>query len=256
MDALTQKSVHTSADIRKAVLINRAKTQDCLAGNDHYYRVDRHQAGQYLGGLPKWQKRMRVYFNELRTQGVRTVYADICGRARGMDLGAEHSYTFSLQPVSKFYTKVPNETFIEGDVFNARDFYSFINLIRSRGDLLAFATFEPIVGLQSYIPFESKEHRKSLLHSDVTCQRLANNLKKLIEVVRPGGYIFLDKPFQFGEYDGLEEFFSGIPREQNKLSLWLKKFCRENRCSIEMDSIIGLRYLIRKWAKRRKVSRT
>lgn len=251
MDAQTPAPVRTSAGIREAILVNRTKTQKCREKDDHFYRVDRRSADDYLRGIDGWSRKVYVRLQELRMQGIPAVYADICGRATGRAMGFDRSYTFALQPVSHLWGSGPEVTHVEGDIFSMRDFYSFIALIRARGDMLDFVTCEPLVGLQTYIPGELPQHQESKLHSAVTYHRLANNLERLLSVVRPGGYLFLDRPFQFGAYSGLEGFLSRLPQEQYKLAVWLRGFCKKHRCSMEIGGVLGARYLIRKWKTKR-----
>jgi hypothetical protein len=225
-------------EIRIAIQHNRQITENFLKHSDHFYRVNRRDARCYLRVLPKWSRLIDRHFQELRAAGIQPVYADVCGRADGAWLRAEYTYTFTLEPISPFHLPNPKKIDVAGDVFNARNFYMFLNTVRNNQHQLDFVTFEPIVGLHNYTPSE-EQNPKPRLHPEVTHRRLANNLKKLLEIVRPGGYVFINKPFQFGEYSGLLEFLSGLPQEEWKLSLWLKEFCKNNKCTLKQEDFLG-----------------
>ena len=155
------------------------------------------------------------------------------------------SYCFSLKtPYGARLHHSDQDVLIEGDIFRMRDFYSFLATLKQRGDNPAFVTFEPMAGLQSYTPLKTNPRTK--LHSRVTYQRLENNLRKLIEVVKTGGYIYLDRPFQFDSMD-TADFIRGVALEDYQSFKWFKDLCKEEHCSVEIGSIFGTRFLIRRW---------
>jgi hypothetical protein len=253
MEMAVKVSLSNRRDIEDAAQHNRLVSQKEWE-SDGYYRVDRHDASGYLSMWPKWRMKVREYFRSLKEQGERAVYADVCGRASGASLGADKSYSFSLQPLSTFWYREDKELRVRGDIFSSKDFYSFVNLLRSNGDNPGFVTFEPIVGLEGYTPWESAKGLPRL-HADVTYQRLLNNLEKMFEILKPGGFIYLDRPFQL---TGLKDFFMKVPQEQNDMTLSIKQFCKEKgHCSVEIErSICGPKFLIRKHLSRKKKTKS
>ncbi len=144
------------------------------------------------------------------------------------------------------------DVIVDGDIFRMRDFYSFLALMRDRGDRPAFVTFYPMAGLQSYTPSISEERTRTRLHSPVTWQRLENNLRHLLEVMRPGGYIYLDRPFQLTG-DDLGCWLRKMEIKDYDSVKWMKAFCKGKGCSVEFDrDISGVKFLLRKWEERKK----
>lgn len=245
----------TRAEIRAVVEFHRAQAARGKRRTNPY-KVDRRDAWQYLVLHKEWSKRIQKFLWGLRDQGVPAVYVDICGRARGEGLGADINYSFSLQNKDHFI-KYEDEVFIEGDLFNARDFGSFIRMLKENGHAPAFVTFEPVAGLQEHTPYkpehiewaltQGKEHSLSWVPKyiwAVTWQRLENNLRRLIEVLRPGGYIFLLRPFQLTDAD---EFFRRIPATEGRVARGVQRIVSEMRCTVEIvPSIVGPTCLIKK----------
>ena len=252
MDALTKRSVRASTEIRDALCLIQNISAKERAGSG-YYRLNRVFADLYLQGLPKWETKIRRFFNTLREQGKSVVFVDVCGRATGASLGADKSYSFSLQPVDiHHFCQCEKEVRVRGDVFIAADFYSFVRLIRSNGDKPALVTFKPVAGLQSYSPRRDFKDKPGL-HYEVIFQRLKNNLRKMIEVMMPGGFMLLEHPFQLGDSTDSTDFLRGAPQDQYKSSLWVSAFCKEMRCSVEIKSTLcGPVWLIRKRKVRRR----
>ncbi|MDO8729275.1 MAG: hypothetical protein Q7K26_05340 [bacterium] len=240
MDTYIQGSVCNSTKVREAILYNRSRTQDVLK-NSQYYRLDRSRASDYLWcDDGAWKTAIQTFFQSLRQHGERVVYVDVCGRANASSLGADRNYSFSLQPTDYHFLRCKENLCVQGDIFNARDFYSFVNLLRKNKDYPAFVTFVPVAGLQRYTPW----HKAECLHAEVIYQRLENNLRKMLEVVRPGGFIFVGRAFQFTE---LGDFFRRKPLEKYESSLWIRDFCRKNKCTVKIcDPMFGPSFLIRK----------
>jgi hypothetical protein len=148
------------------------------------------------------------------------------------------------------------DVIIDGDLFNMRDFYSFLALMRGRGDRPAFATFYPMAGLQNYTPWPSEKSRHTPLHPQITWQRLENNLRKLLQVMKPGGYVYLDRPFQLCDPDLGDWLF----RRERNLEFkdftsvkWIKAFCKGKKCSVEFErDITGMKFLLRKWSEKKE----
>jgi hypothetical protein len=241
MDALVERPVRTNAGIQEALRYIRGITRK-IASGDNRYKLDRSDAAQYLWAMPKWKSVICDFFRSLQQQGEEAVYVDICGRANAVSMGADKHYSFSLQPVGHHWLRCKEEIRIQGDIFSARDFYSFVNLLRKNGDRPAWVTFEPVAGLQSHTP--CTRGNPPALQLEVTYQRLENNLRKMLEVVRPGGFIFIECPFQMMNCG---DWFQKKPVEKYESSLWLKDFCKTHRCTLDMiKTLVGPRYLLRK----------
>ncbi|MCR4275958.1 MAG: hypothetical protein NUV90_01065 [Candidatus Parcubacteria bacterium] len=233
------------ANVREAVQRYRRISQ---REQDHgYWGLDRRCATGY-DLEAKWRNRIFDFFRELKKQRKKFVYVDICGRANGRYLGADATYTFSLQSTDRLWSFERDEgTHIRGDFFNPRDFYGFIRLLRRKRVAPAFVTFHPVAGLQSYTPHDEDAEYQIVIH-----QRLENNLRKVIEILRPGGYIHLGTPFQFFGMD-LRDFLMHVPKEQWESHIWLKTFCRSMRCSVEWGYTGDQKcHLIRKWMPNQK----
>lgn len=236
-------------EIRK-VIEHHKEISDKQRGNDDMYRVDIYDASRYFESNPRWEKKIEEYFKEIHSVGENVVYVDICGRASGVRLGADKTYTFSLKtPETRKIISQPGDIFIDGDIFNSKDFFEFITIIEDGGVPPALVTFRPIVGLEKHDP---ELQSKNILNynKEVTYQQLIKRLQKMISVLRPGGYIFLEKPFQtMGIKESVGDVFSGerTPQDQWEISLAIKKLIRELKCKIEIDSEIGgPHFLIRK----------
>ena len=243
MSTQTDLSVHTRADIREALLEIRRITGKKSEG-DEYYRLDRDDASSYFRGYPKWERKIGDYLRSLHES--EAVYVDICGRAQGSYLGAREHYSFSLQPLYSWQRRDSNreEQRFCGDIFSTRDFNAFLSLLKRNGDAPALVTFEPIAGLENYIPHKGSKTRAAL-NSEVTFQLLEHALRRLVAVMRPGGYILLGPPFHFGT--NLGDFLQKVPQEKYQSTLYVKALCRKFKCSVEVGSSInGPRWLIRK----------
>lgn len=240
----------TVSEIKAAIRWNREAAANDYPRDPYCYPVDRMHS-DYMSLQPKWQRKVYDYLWGLRMAGERVVYADICGRSTAKGLGADISYCFSLH--ASEMTRImhpPEDVIVDGDLFRMRDFYSFLEMMRVRNDRPAYVTFYPVAGLQSYTPSEEKTR----LHERVTLQRLENNLRRLIEVVRPGGYIYMDRPFQLHGSD-LGDWLAH-PRVELKDYRSVKRmreFCAGKRCSVEFDrDISGVKFLLRKWNDRKR----
>jgi hypothetical protein len=241
------------SEVKEVIRWNRAATAEAYPNDPYNWRVDRLYS-DYMSLQPKWDRKVKHYLRELKARGERVIYADICGRTTATGWGVDASYCFALHTSKITRMRHPQEdVIVDGDLFRMRDFYSFLALMRDRGDRPAFVTFYPMAGLQRYTPSE----RNARLHPRVTWQRLENNLRRLIEVVRPGGYLYIDRPFQLADVD-LGDWLRR-PRVELKdytSVRWMKAFCKGKRCSVEFDrDISGTKLLLRKWEDRAKTAR-
>lgn len=238
--------------MREAILWNRARSAEDYDKDPYIHRVDRKHC-DYMSLLPKWERKVQDYIWQLKQAGQRVVYADICGRTTAVERGADISYGFSLHASEMTRIVHPKQDIlVDGDLFRMRDFYSFLALMRDKGDRPAFVTFNPMAGLQSYTPSESDKYINTRLHPRVTWQRLANNLRHLLEVVRPGGYVYLDRPFQLAGTDTIDWLLKKELKDYQS-AMWMKEFCKGKQCSVMVDrDISGLKFLLHKRNQRRK----
>lgn len=220
--------------IRRAVKQNRERAKRDKE-NSPFFRVDRRNASAYMAGHPKFTKVVYGYLNKLKKEGKPFIYADICGEANAKGMGSDFDYSFSIKQ-GMFKTETSDSLYFKGDVFNKDDVLEFVNKVRTNGHLLNFVTFEPIVGLQGYDHSDNKEDRE--LHRQVAWQQLEDNLKLLLQVVAPGGYIYISKPFQL-DATGLRDFMVGKKQNEYEASINMKQFARRNRLRIKIDSSIG-----------------
>jgi hypothetical protein len=227
----------------KSVLKKNREKANKVKAERPFYRVDRSNASDYLRGHPKLQRIIDKYFYERRILGLPTIYADICGEAIATSMGATHNYNFSIK---EGYFKSADTTQFKGDIFNKQDVLDFVNKIKVNGHKLNYITFEPIVGLEGYDFSKEKEDRE--LHRKVVWQQLENNLTLLLEVLEPGGYMYISKSFQLGK--GLVDFLQSKKQNQYEMAIDMKKFARRNKLRIKIEpSIRGPLFLLHKPVK-------
>lgn len=208
-------------------------------GDDHH-RLDRYYTADYFKIHPQWADKIIKYFRDLRTQGTKVVHADICGRTEASSLGADKSYCFSLK-TSEFRKALTPEgqVFCDGDIFDTDDFSRFINKIKQEKP--ALITFEPVAGLQDYGPCQKITDAPS--YKQITYQRLIKRLCSIIEITRPSGFIYLEKPFQL-DADDIIYALRGKSQKEWPISLALKKTAEKMGCTIEIKSEIGGPYFL------------
>ncbi len=221
---------------------NNATQGDLINNPDDNYGVDRLSALQYLQTFPKWQTKLFAFFSDLEKQNKKFSYIDICGRASGCkNFGASVSYLFSLK-TDKWTRSLrcSNDIFVDGSIFDCRDFSRLIYHVKHGGIKPALITCMPMAGLHSYTPKTSINDMPN--YEAITYIVLAKRLAKLIDLLHPGGFIMIERPFQF---DGsFIEAFDRIPQNKFKLSMALKKFARKMKCKIEIISDIGGPYFL------------
>lgn len=234
--------------VRKVLDQNRAMAKS----QEEYdvFNVDRREAHKYFATHPKMLRTIREYFHTLKEENKKIVYADICGRATGDSLGADYSYSFSLNP-GKYLESDNSRTFFKGDIFNKGDFLRFVNTIKGHGDKLNLVTFEPLAGLMGYDWPKDKENTD--FHKAVVNKQLENNLKMIVDILEPGGYIYMSKPFSLGGVDTLD-FLMRKKQNEYQRSKEMKIFCRKNGLRIKIEgTIFGPVFLIHKPIRKEKV---
>jgi len=204
---------------------------------DDNYRLDRYNVNSYFDIHEKWRDKICSYFHELHDAGEKVVHVDICGRATARSLGADISYCFSFKTPLFRSILEPNNVFIDGNIFNTSDFSSLINRLRKDNARPALVTFEPVAGLQDYHLLA--EHVPDYMK--ITYGQLEKRLTDMIGILRPGGYIYLERPFQFGT---LADSFLRKDQKDYEISLSLKKISRLEKCRIEISSVIGGPYFL------------
>ena len=195
---------------------------------------------------PEWRTQVKSFFSELHKTGEKVVYLDICGTADGKRLGADKTINFSLKtPKNKKPRK--DRILIEGDIFSRDDFRGLIDHIIREQKSPALVTFEPYAGLQSQLqvlplsaplPVSRDAVRAEQVKTLMAYQRLAKDLEKIIEVLRPGGFILIGD--FFASRNQIEEEVAGIPRE-------LETIAKRKNCSFEVSNSHD-KFLMRKLA--------
>ncbi len=235
--------------IRKVLRYHKRKSERRRRTDDGYYRVNRLNASQYFffdnnefGIQSEWRKQVTSFFHQVHDQGQKVVYLDLCGEASARSLGADVSYTFSFQPYfTSELTNVihPGVQKSDGDIFSLRDFSQMLQLIRDKGERLSLVTFDPIVGLQTHTPSHENKDEKAVIYGI-----LEQRLRKVVELMVPGGFVYIGRPFQI---DGLTDFLLKKRQSESDLSLHLQKIAASLKCSIEIAEVLtGPYFLLRK----------
>ena len=231
-----------TTEIRSILREQLAITEEVRRSNPHdFYGLDRAFTYNYLSDFPKWREMVVDFFREIRDANEEVINVDLCGSATATSLGADRNYSFRLG--EKYFSfEDSSMTLVQGDIFNPRQFGEFIYRLREETEGVALATFFPVAGLQSYTPLERNK--------DVVYAQLAKRFRQVVEVLRPGGFFLMRRPF---EIDGLKEFLSHIPQEENDLSLYVKQAAKDSGCTVRINPTIhGPHFLIRKRKKRSK----
>lgn len=231
--------------IRKAIESHKQRSNENRPHDDEY-RVDRYDASRYFAPHPKWGNQIREYFQELHNRNEEVVHVDVCGRATAEKLGADKSYCFSLKtPGVRKIVSEPNNVFIDGDIFNTEDFSNLIERLKQDNISPALVTFEPMAGLNRYEPMHNAENP---IYENVTYGQLEKRLEKIVAILKPGGYVYLEKPFQS---NGTADFIRRIPQKQWEITLNIKKLAERLKCKIKIATeISGPYFLIQKPLKK------
>lgn len=231
------------SQIRKSILFHRNASSEKIKDGDRY-RLDRFYTQDYFDIHPQWKEKVMKYFSSLAEQKIRVVHVDICGRTQAKRMGANKSYCFSLKR-NILFTNSSYQEYFDGDIFNSSDFSKFITLIKKEEKTnTALITFEPVAGLQDYGPERKIDGAPD--YKAITYAFLGKRLTNLINILRPGGYIYPERPFQF-DADNFIDRFSRKKKGEYVLSVRIKKIVRKLKCRIEMNQTIGgVYYLIHK----------
>lgn len=197
-----------------------------------YYRLDRNQTRQYFDIHKKWFFKIK---ESLLKQKGKKIHIDICGRTTACRMGFDASYCFSLK-TSDFLKKISvnNHFFIDGDVFNPTEFNEFILFIKENKLYPSLVTFEPVAGLHEYGPYSVGVSKLTSNYPDFVYRYLKKRLEQVISILKPGGYIYLERPFQF-DADMMTEFLRGVPKNKMAISIAIKKIARLNKCTVEIS---------------------
>jgi hypothetical protein len=210
-----------------------------VAGGE-FYRVDRNRASEYFRSHSDWFGRILDFTDELHAKDIPLVYLDVCGRTLFDYRRHAWHYNFSLQPAKAFRQTSSQEVRVEGNIFSSRDFTQLITTLRQSGHRPFLITFEPIAGLNLYLPSEESGISKEVVYGS-----LEKRLAALVEVLLPGGFIFLGQPMQFLN---TADFFARKTQEEYGSTLRIRELCKTLRCSFEMhSSITGPYWLLRKY---------
>jgi len=224
----------TFKQIRKTIEFHSSISEENKKGFD-YFRLDRLDASLYFSFHKKWKMKIINYFEQLKKGRMKIVHIDICGRTNANSLGVEESYCFSLKASDITKCLAPkSQFFFDGDIFNSKNFSDFIEVVRNKKP--ALVTFVPVAGLQTYRI--SQNMIGVPLYRKITYFRLIKRLCALIDILQPGGYIYLERPFQM-DVDDIRDFFLRKPQSENIFYVALKKIARKNKCKIEMNLILG-----------------
>lgn len=215
-------------------------------GDSQHYRLDRDSIAEYFKQFPKWSSEVRQFLFSHKEESEPLVSVDICGRATAGAMGPAESWSFSLQPIPDFDIfssrhKDDNGSDLRyvGDVFSSRDFNRFISALRNKKRRPALVVFEPVAGLESFLPL-----LKNPVGEEICYCILGRQLARIVHVMMPGGYLLLGPAFQG---TGICDFLEGKPQNMYKSSLHVKSLCRKLKCRVKIESTLnGPRWLIKK----------
>lgn len=219
-------------EIRRVVENHKVISDE--AAKDDDYRVDRYAAREYFSGQPEWLEKVKVFFDELHKKGEKVVHVDLCGRANALNIGADVSYLFSLKPPElRKAMGDSREVFVDGSIFDVTDFRALTEMIKEESVSPALVTFVPVAGLKAHIP---KKYLQETVEKEITYGILEKRLFDMIDMMRPGGYMYVTKPF---DILGLEEFLQGKEQKNYKITERLKELLKGSGCTISMKEQVG-----------------
>ena len=231
--------VHTFSEIRDGV--KKMNSVISMSTNwPHHYRVDRTWTDIYFFELDDWEKEIYAFATTVKDSGQSAIHLDVCGNTSARGLGYEHSYQFSMSTRGAWQE---NCTACRGDIFDKRALRDFLLKIEAERGKLSFTTFMPMAGLQSHSPDEDY-----VAHRDVLYQRLFQQLYLVLLHTHVGGYVLLERPFQFDYGDGrIENFLSRTPFKQSAFHTAVKVWAKRLKCSVRgKHNLTGGIWLLRK----------
>ncbi|OGG86067.1 hypothetical protein A2392_01215 [Candidatus Kaiserbacteria bacterium RIFOXYB1_FULL_46_14] len=204
--------------------------------------MDRMCAAAYFHGLEMWLKEVREYLNEVKTSNGTAAFLDVCGQAHARNLGCGTNYHFTVQEPDLLTPLLTQySTRFVGNIFSPTDLLDSLSQIIGDGHQLSLVTFFPVAGLQPYTP-----HRKDKVMTNVVYQKLFCQLELLVEMLRPGGYIFLERPFPLCPFDTTDFFHSKKPTKYTSHK-WIKVAAKKLNCNLRvMRTIRGNVWLLKK----------
>ncbi len=234
--------MNTFLNLRKVMHYYANTSQQKINEGDRY-RLDRRYTRQYFEIHPKWYEKI---YSTISKQIGRKVHIDICGRTNASNMGFDASYCFALK-TSDFIKKISsaNHFYFDGDIFDPVVFNMFISFIKDHKLNPSLVTFEPVAGLQEYGPCTEIDRNVSR-YREIVYGYLQKRLIQVITILKPGGYIYLERPFQ-SDPILIADFFRGVPRNKMDISMEMKKIARRHKCKIEVSNDIhGPHFLIHK----------
>ena len=210
------------------------KTGEMTPTDDYRrFRVYRSDADAYFDILPEVRVKVQAQFAKMRANGEKIVHIDICGEASACKtLKADVSY---LSPL----TMIPNDELrrhrndkpLPGNIFDPNHFARLKHTVLAQDGAPALITFNPIAGLQDHDPIHADLTGEALeLHGKVTYGILEKRLVDCMTMLKRGGYIFIEKPFQSM---GTVEFLRGVPQEKRQFTLRVKELAEQNKCTVK-----------------------
>jgi hypothetical protein len=228
-------------ELRSAIRELHRRQANCEKA-EHNYRVDRGWTDDYFRNsrLFDWQTEIRTYANTLREQGCLVIHLDVCGNTVATNMGFDHSYQMSMSRYGSLIKK--GVTVYRGDIFARLSLQPFLNQILAERGQLALTTFRPLAGLQRFTPIYERERGA---YQTLIYYRLYQQLAAVVAATRVGGYIHLERPFQFD--DSIGDFLRKVKPHEMTGHVMLKTWARQLKCSIRLhrDSF-GCKWLLRK----------
>lgn len=228
------------SDIRNLLIRNRSLAEKKSRGG---WLRDNTSIYDYFSQFEKFKKRVVRLSDDLAEQKLEFIHVDICGRADADCYGSDRSFLFALNiDDDPSFLQFRNATAYNGDIFRNRDCRGFIRLLRSLNVSPSLITFRPVAGLQRYDePINGMDMEASRA---IVYRQLEKRLFLFHEVLKPGGLIFMERPFQ---NMGFVDFAKGLPQEEWEVSLQIKRASKKLRCGYEIaKSIDGPHYLLTK----------
>jgi hypothetical protein len=191
------------------------------SGGADWWPFNTNDATRYLRGKVRGDevagKIVFDYLDYLRENNLPINYLDIAGKARFKRGLANHNYSFSFSRGWRW--KSNDRTFFVGDLMSGNSFDKMVDELKEKGVKLNFVSFNPLGGL---IWYSAKRLSKKLNISIRRAEQILlliyrRRLRKLLEVMAPGGLIYLGEnaivDYQFKDEDEQTTFMSDFLRK-------------------------------------------